>query len=33
MSRLPEVMAFAAKHSMPICTIEDLVNYRRAKGR
>ena len=33
MARLPEVIAFATKHEMPVCTIEDLVSYRKAKNR
>jgi 3,4-dihydroxy 2-butanone 4-phosphate synthase len=33
MARLPEVITFARKHSMTVCTIEDLVSYRKAKGR
>lgn len=33
MARLPEIIAFATKHGMPVCTIEDLVSYRKAKGR
>ena len=28
MARLPEVAAFAARHSFPVVTIEDLVHYR-----
>jgi 3,4-dihydroxy 2-butanone 4-phosphate synthase len=33
MARLPEVIAFALKHGMPVCTIKDLVIYRRITGR
>ena len=33
MARLPEVIRFATKHAMPVCTIEDLVGYRKTKGR
>lgn len=33
MARLPEVIAFATKHTFPVCTIEDLVSYRKAKNR
>jgi 3,4-dihydroxy 2-butanone 4-phosphate synthase len=33
MARLPEVIAFATKHAMPVCTIEDLVSYRMEKSR
>lgn len=29
MARMPEIIAFAAKHDMPVVTIEDLVAYRR----
>jgi 3,4-dihydroxy 2-butanone 4-phosphate synthase len=29
MARLPEIMAFAAKNSMVVLTIEDIVEYRR----
>jgi 3,4-dihydroxy 2-butanone 4-phosphate synthase len=29
MARLPEIMAFAARHSMVCLTIEDIVEYRR----
>ena len=29
MARLPEIMAFAQQHQMPVVTIEDLVIYRR----
>jgi len=28
MARLPEVVTFAARHYMPVLTIEDLINYR-----
>jgi 3,4-dihydroxy 2-butanone 4-phosphate synthase len=30
MARLPEVVAFANKHNMPVVTVTDLVDYRRA---
>ncbi|AEG17558.1 3,4-dihydroxy-2-butanone-4-phosphate synthase [Methanobacterium paludis] len=30
MARLPEVVAFATKHSMPVVTVEDLVSYRKS---
>lgn len=33
MARLPEVTAFAAKHSFPVVTIEDLVHYRSSMER
>jgi len=29
MARLPEIVAFAERHAMPVLTIEDLVTYRR----
>jgi 3,4-dihydroxy 2-butanone 4-phosphate synthase len=29
MARLPEIVAFAKKHQMPVLTIEDLVSYRQ----
>ncbi len=29
MARLPEIIAFAEQHAMPVLTIEDLVTYRR----
>ncbi len=32
MARLPEAVAFAEKHNMPILTIEDLVKYRDLVG-
>jgi 3,4-dihydroxy 2-butanone 4-phosphate synthase len=31
MARLPEVIAFAQAHAMPVLSIEDLVEYRRTK--
>ncbi|MBO8129530.1 MAG: 3,4-dihydroxy-2-butanone-4-phosphate synthase [Peptococcaceae bacterium] len=30
MARLPEIVAFAEKHNMPVLMIEDLVKYRKA---
>jgi 3,4-dihydroxy 2-butanone 4-phosphate synthase len=33
MARLPEVVAFAGRHALPVLTIEDLVAYRRNGGR
>lgn len=30
MARLPEITAFAQTHQMPIVTVEDLIEYRRA---
>lgn len=33
MARLPEVVAFAETHGMPVVTIEDLVHYRREVER
>lgn len=32
MSRAPEVVVFAKKFNLPVVTIEDIVEYRRAKG-
>ncbi len=29
MARLPEIVAFAEEHGMPVVTIEDLIQYRR----
>ncbi|OPY77949.1 MAG: 3,4-dihydroxy-2-butanone 4-phosphate synthase [Syntrophorhabdus sp. PtaU1.Bin058] len=31
MARLPEIIDFAEKHSIPVVTVEDLVNYRRTR--
>jgi len=31
MARLPEIIAFGQKHDMPVCTVEDIRVYRRAK--
>lgn len=33
MARLPEIIAFAEKHDMPVCTVEDIRAYRRAKEK
>jgi len=33
MSRLPQLQIFAAEHDLKICTIEDLIKYRRKKER
>jgi 3,4-dihydroxy 2-butanone 4-phosphate synthase / GTP cyclohydrolase II len=33
MSRLPELLKFGKKHDLKICTIEDLIRYRRKKER
>ncbi|SOB59530.1 3,4-dihydroxy-2-butanone-4-phosphate synthase [Pseudodesulfovibrio profundus] len=33
MARLPEIIEFANKHDMPVCTVDDIVAYRRAKER
>jgi 3,4-dihydroxy 2-butanone 4-phosphate synthase len=30
MARLPEIVAFARKHGMPVCTVDDIVAYRKA---
>lgn len=32
MARLPEIVAFAKKHEMPVLTVDDLIEYRRAIG-
>ncbi|MCZ3365232.1 MULTISPECIES: 3,4-dihydroxy-2-butanone-4-phosphate synthase [Methanobacterium] len=29
MARMPEIVDFAVKHSMPVVTVEDMVNYRK----
>jgi 3,4-dihydroxy 2-butanone 4-phosphate synthase len=29
MARMPEIVAFAGEHALPVVTIEDLMNYRR----
>ena len=31
-ARLPEALAFAKKHDLPIITVEDLVKYRQKKN-
>ncbi|MDP4128456.1 MAG: 3,4-dihydroxy-2-butanone-4-phosphate synthase [Bacillota bacterium] len=31
MARLPEIVAFAEKHVMPVLTVEDIISYRQAK--
>jgi len=33
MSRLPQLEAFAQTHNLKVCTIEDLIEYRRKKER
>ncbi len=33
MARLPDLMAFSRKHNLKICTIEDLIKYRRQRER
>jgi 3,4-dihydroxy 2-butanone 4-phosphate synthase len=30
MARLPEIVAFARNHGMPVCTVDDIVAYRKA---
>ena len=30
MARLPEIIAFAKKHGLPVCAVSDVVAYRRA---
>jgi 3,4-dihydroxy 2-butanone 4-phosphate synthase len=32
MARLPEVISFAEKYTIPVVTVQDLVNYRRDRG-
>jgi len=31
MARLPEIVAFAEKHEMPVVTVDDIINYRKAR--
>src|SRR5947209_3897475 len=33
MARLPELKAFCAQHNLKMCTIEDLIKYRRQRER
>jgi 3,4-dihydroxy 2-butanone 4-phosphate synthase/GTP cyclohydrolase II len=33
MARLPELLDFSAKHSLKICTIASLIEYRRKKEK
>jgi 3,4-dihydroxy 2-butanone 4-phosphate synthase/GTP cyclohydrolase II len=33
MARLPDLRAFAARHGLKMCTIEDLIKYRRLRER
>jgi 3,4-dihydroxy 2-butanone 4-phosphate synthase/GTP cyclohydrolase II len=33
MARLPELMKFARKHKLKLCTIEDLIQYRRTREK
>jgi 3,4-dihydroxy 2-butanone 4-phosphate synthase / GTP cyclohydrolase II len=33
MARLPELLKFARKHKLKICTIEDLIHYRRTREK
>ena len=33
MARLPDLRAFAAKHGLKLCTIEDLIKYRRQREK
>lgn len=30
MARLPQIVEFALKHDMPVCTVDDIVAYRKA---
>jgi len=32
-ARLPQIVSFAEKHAIPVVTVEDLVEYRRARER
>jgi 3,4-dihydroxy-2-butanone 4-phosphate synthase len=31
MARLPDIVRFAEEHSIPVVTVEDLVEYRRER--
>lgn len=31
MARLPQVVAFAEQHGLPVCSIEDIVRYRQTR--
>src|SRR5262249_59940720 len=33
MARLPDLLAFSRQHNLKICTIEDLIKYRRQRER
>lgn len=33
MARLPDLLAFAKRHGLKVCTIEDLIKYRRRRER
>lgn len=33
MARLPEIVAFAQKHGLPVCTVADIVAYRQAREK
>ena len=33
MARLPELIKFAKKHKLKICTIEDLIHFRRTREK
>ena len=33
MARLPEIVVLAKKYGMPICTVDDIIAYRRAKEK
>jgi 3,4-dihydroxy 2-butanone 4-phosphate synthase len=33
MARLPEIITLANKHNMPVCTVADIVAYRKAKEK
>ncbi|MBG0775062.1 MAG: 3,4-dihydroxy-2-butanone-4-phosphate synthase [Desulfovibrionaceae bacterium] len=33
MARLPEIVAFAGLHGLPVCTVDDIVRFREASAR
>ncbi|WP_285907158.1 3,4-dihydroxy-2-butanone-4-phosphate synthase [Pseudodesulfovibrio pelocollis] len=33
MARLPEIVSFADRHGFPVCAVEDIIAYRRARER
>jgi 3,4-dihydroxy 2-butanone 4-phosphate synthase len=32
MARLPEIEAFAARHHLPVTSVQDLISYRKEMG-